>query len=109
MTIERFNTDKLIPLTGNYPADFEDIGLYRPELIEILDTGVAGDVYTLRHAIGRVPKGIRIINVALPAASAVGVTLGHLWYRIESDDEWTDTEINVRFTTANLHVLLEIV
>ena len=74
-----------------------------PVRVEITDTGVADSLNTVKHLLGRIPKGVLIINnvVPLPGASAT-------WYRLSTDAEWTDSEITLRFDVDNARVLLEV-
>jgi hypothetical protein len=70
------------------------------ELIEVADTGTAGTVVTLRHGLGRIPRGMVVVNVV--GTGAVG------WYRLSNDSAWTTQEISVRFDRNNARVLVEI-
>lgn len=103
--IERFNTDPVAPLTKDYFFDSDNIERTLPSFIEIADTGTAGDVNTIRHALGHVPRGMKIINVVVASTP----TNEPSWYRLADDDAWNETEMNVRFTEDNMHVLLEVI
>lgn len=70
---------------------------------EIPDTGTAGTINTFRHYLGRIPKGLNIINQVTPAG--IGPVL---WYREATDEEWTADAITLRFDVDNARVLLEV-
>lgn len=110
MSVGRFAIDT-IKLANNTP-DLQMIQEYLvPTLYEINDTGVADTLNTIRHGLNRIPRGVRIINVALPAADAPAA-VG--WYRKDNggreltDDVWDITDLRIRFSHDNLRVLLEI-
>lgn len=73
-----------------------------PYRVEIADTGLANSLNTVRHELGRVPVGLLVINCSVPANGAP------VWFRLDSDDDWTSTTITLRFDVANARVLLEI-
>lgn len=74
-----------------------------PTRVEIADTGTADSLNTVKHLLGRIPKGVLVINQVTPTPGG-----GATWYRLPTDAEWTDSEITLRFDTANSRVLLEI-
>jgi len=82
-----------------------------PAYVEIEDTGAAGSLNEAQHGLARVPRGLRIVNIAIP--NGVGPVAAS-WYREDGtdpnveDDVWTDSLIRVRFSHANLRVLLEV-
>lgn len=96
MAIERWNT---LPLA----AYSSDLLRAQAQFLEIVDTGAADSVNTILHGLGRVPRGVRLINQVLGAS---GVNFP---YRLATDDAWTDRKIAIRFPEANAHVLLEII
>lgn len=111
MTVARFSTERVALTPDANPNTLVMDTYLNPVLIEIEDTGTADSVNTLHHGLGRVPRGCRIVNVALPSASAPA---SPGWYRKETgsdstdDDPWTDTDMDIRFSHNNLRVLLEV-
>jgi len=72
------------------------------QLVEIEDTGTADSLNTIRHGLGRLPRGVRIVNAVVAAGADV------CWYRLTTDDDWTESVLTLRFRSANTRVLLEI-
>lgn len=100
--MERWWTGRLFARTRAVEVDWHTLATVMPDLVEVPDTGVADEVQTIRHGLGRVPKGIVIVNMSVPDASGVPVH----WYREYSDPAWTSKQISVRFTVAGASVLL---
>jgi len=72
-------------------------------LVEVEDTGTAGNLVVVRHQLGRVPRGMRIVN------QVTGVGVGPVgWGREPGDPAWTSVNLGARFDVANARVLLEI-
>jgi hypothetical protein len=69
-------------------------------LVEVSDTGTAGDVHVIRHGLGHVPRGLHVVNCV--GTGAVG------FYRVAGDDAWTEQELSVRFDRNNARILLEV-
>lgn len=102
---DRFSTDRpQIPLAYEQAVEvIEEHCL--PVLIEIADTDTAGTVNTIRHGLGRIPRGVRIARCVV--AAGAGPTVG-LAYQEANDENWTATTLNVRFADDNMRVLLEV-
>lgn len=97
---ERWHTD---PLYGHMSSErhaLEQVMYKAPAFFAVEDTGVADALYTLRHDLGRVPRGMRIINAV--ASDAPG------WYRLATDPDWTKTELSFRCTVASARLMLEV-
>jgi hypothetical protein len=114
MSVARFRKGNVTfhPTGGKDDVNWERVqhGLVS-EFIEIADTGAAGTVNAVRHGLGRVPRGVRLVQVVIgPGAGPVAVN----FYREDSgvqmadDDAWTETQIALRFSHANVRVLLEV-
>lgn len=95
MSVEQFQTSRFL----NDPNDPVRL---QPQLIQIEDTGAADSVNTILHQLYRIPRGVRIVNCALASADEC------VWYRLVTDDPWTDSIITLRFRCANARVLLEV-
>jgi len=110
MSVGRFSTERPTFVSGSVDILTMDT-LLNPHLFEIADTGAADSVNTIHHGLGRIPRGLRIVNVALPSGSAPA---SPGWYRKDSgnpatdDDPWTTTDMDIRFSHANLRVLVEV-
>ena len=64
--------------------------------------GESDTLIDIRHGLGRLPQGVRIVNAILASAGEV------TWYRLDGDKEWTDREVSLRFRFDDAEVLLEI-
>lgn len=95
MSIERWRTDKT-------HAVADDAVRLQPEYIAIDDTGTADDLIEIFHTLNRVPRGMRVVNLALGSAGDFS------WYRLSTDPEWTNRRISFRCRVANAQVLLEV-
>lgn len=100
--MERWDTRNSWAATGDARRDLESLQSVLGGLIEIPDTGSADAQVVVRHGLGRVPRGLRIVNAVVPSPGYV------CWYRIDPDDVWDEREIRLRFRAANARVLLEI-
>ncbi len=102
---ERFVTGPLLrfmPTGDAGDRNWQEAGRYLvSELVEVADTGAADTALVVAHGLGRVPRGVRLVN-----QGTSGVTN---WYRDVGDVDWTYREIVVRFDVANAHVLLELI
>lgn len=65
-------------------------------------TGEIDTLKIIRHGLGRIPQGARIVNMALNSAGEP------TWYRLLGDPKWTDREVSIRFRFDDAEVLLEI-
>ncbi len=74
-----------------------------PEEVVIEDVGVADTEYVLEHALGRVPRGMVIVNQVVPSGTAPVA-----WYRVEGDGDWTAREVVVRWTVGNAAVVIQL-
>lgn len=88
-----------------------DVRLQKPEdavrlqscFIEVEDTNtVASEPLVINHSLGRIPRGIRIVNMAL----AFGAECK--WWRYDFDPAWTDRVIYIRLNASGGRVLLEV-
>ena len=103
MSLERWITVAPWGATGNTKRDLEQLQFVLGKLHEIEDTGDSHTQITLRHDLGRVPRGMRIINLVTPFyPGEIG------WYRVDPHDTWDKRDMRIRFTMANARVLLEI-
>lgn len=105
MSVARFSTEtpEFIPDGSQNTRTLIALQAVR---IEVADTGAAGSVNTIHHGLGRLPIGYRLIRVELPAGAGTTQTIGTPY--AAQNDAWNLTDIELRFGTANLHVLLEI-
>lgn len=83
-------------------GSIDDVLRLQPVLVHVQDTGASDALVTIKHGLGRVPIGIRVINTVLQSAADFA------WYRLASDDDWTDTFITLRFRVSNAALLLEV-
>ena len=102
MTVERWHTDAMWRRTEDPVRDLRELERLRPVYVEIADTGDANSLHTLRHGLGRVPRGVRIVNVAVGASGDVS------WHRLDTDAAWTNEELSLRISAGNARVLLEV-
>lgn len=103
MTLERWSILPPWGATGNVRRDLEQLQAVQGLLHEIQDTGTANTQVTIRHNLGRMPRGMRIINCV--TASTPG-SIG--WYRLDPDDVWDSRDMRLRFLMGNARVLMEI-
>lgn len=81
--------------------NFRSIENWAPEELVLEDVGAADAVVVIPHGLRRLPRGLVIMNqVVLSGTDPVG------WYRLVTDDAWTEREVSVRFTVANAAVRL---
>lgn len=105
MSIDRFDTDRQ-QLPRPYEQALEVLEEFAfPVLIEIADTGTAGTINTVRHGLGRKPRSVQISRCVV--ATGTGVVAPAV-YQEADDNDWTNTEMNIRFSEDNLRVVLEI-
>lgn len=102
-TGERWNEGPVFVSHGNTLEDLLRLaGTSAERVIVNTPTGEADTLLEIRHGLGRVPQGVRIVNVVL--ASAEEPT----WYRLLEDKAWTEREVSIRFRFDDAEVLLEI-
>lgn len=109
MAVERFQSGPR--LRTGFLREVEDviqavteIVRLQPVLVEAVTGESAGDLVVVRHGLGRVPVGLKVVNGAAVGASA---PIG--WYRDEGDPAWTDAFLTVRFDVGGgARVLLEV-
>lgn len=80
----------------------EDLHRLQPQFIQIADTGAADSENVALHGLNRIPRGVRIVNCALGSADEC------VWYRLATDEPWTNRFLYLRFRCANARVLLEV-
>lgn len=81
----------------------EDMHRLQSQFIQVSDTGAADSLNTVLHNLNRVPRGFRIVNSAVASASAM------TWYRLATDDPWTDRLLTFRlWGTTSARILLEV-
>lgn len=102
MTLERWYEDRLWRATDQPVHDLRELERVQPVYVGIEDTGSANSVNTVRHGLGRVPRGVRIVNAVLGSSGDIS------WHRLTTDDAWTKEVITLRFSAANAQVLLEV-
>jgi hypothetical protein len=102
VSVERWDTSARWTYTGDTARDLRALEHNLGRLIEVEDTDAADAQIALRHGLGRVPTGMRVVNVV------TGVAGDCSWYRLDPDDTWDERIIRFRFRTANLRVLLEV-
>jgi len=102
MSIERWDTQQAWHATNDPVRDLWEMDRLQPLYVEIADTGAANGLNTVRHGMGRVPRGVRIVNAVLGASGDIS------WHRLTTDDAWTDQALTLRFSAANARVLLEV-
>lgn len=100
--IERFHTGpKLIP-SVSVEADVAEMHRLQPAYVEVASTTTAAQ--TIRHGLGRVPVGIRAVNMDVPTSTGDDAR----WYRETGDAAWTSETLTVRWTVSGARVLLEV-
>lgn len=95
----------LRPVAGDVGENFRAMREFAGVVVVVWDTGSAGVVMRIRHGLGCVPRGVRVINAVVPAGT--GGPLG--WYREEGDGDWTREEVVLRWTVSGAAVVLEII
>lgn len=100
--IERFFTGSRQRKALSIEADVTEMFRLQPVYVQLDLTTTAAQ--TIRHGLGRVPVGIRVVNMAVPAGTGDDVR----WYREKGDDPWTDELLIVRWSVADARVLLEV-
>lgn len=88
--------------TTRFAESVEELHRLQPQFIQVSDTGAVDSVNTILHSLNRIPRGCRIVNSALASGDEC------VWYRLATDDAWTDRLLTVRFRCANARVLLEV-
>lgn len=83
--------------------NFAALERWLPEEIVVEDVGAADTAMRIRHSLGRVPRGLEVINQVVPSG-----TDPVAWYRVEGDEAWTGVEVVVRWTVANARVVVRI-
>lgn len=74
-------------------------------VLVVCETGsTPGGVTVIRHGLGRVPRGMRIVNSSLPAGT--GQACG--WWREAGDADWGPVELTARFDVAGGTLLVEV-
>lgn len=99
---EFWATEKLRRWADSFQRFITQHDYESPYRVEVEDTGSANSLNTIRHELGYVPTGLKVINCSVPANGAP------TWFRLDTDDDWTATTITLRFDVANARVLLEI-
>ena len=100
---ERWKQGKVFVRKGSEIEDMlrlEDTSAER--IVVNISSGEIDNLQDLRHGLGRVPQGVRIINAILASAGEV------TWYRLDGDKEWTEREVSIRFRFDDAEVLMEI-
>lgn len=100
--IERWHTQQSWHATPDPIRDLREQDRLQPIYVEIADTGAANALNTVRHGMGRIPRGVRIVNAVLGASGSLS------FHRLDTDDAWTDQVLTLRFDAANARVLLEV-
>ncbi len=103
MAIERFDnlTGARLRRSNTIDTDVEQIYRMQPVLVE--HTTIAG-VNTIRHGLGRVPVGMKIVNMDVPSGTGAPCH----WYRETGDTAWTNAELSARFSVTASRLLLEV-
>lgn len=83
--------------------NFRGLEQWLPVDVEVLDTGAADVPLSVAHGLGRVPRGMQLLNQETGAGDGPVS-----WYRTAGDDAWTSRAVVVRFDVANARVLLRI-
>jgi hypothetical protein len=83
--------------------NFATLERWLPEEIVVEDVGAADTAMRIRHSLGRVPRGLEVINQVVPSG-----TEPVAWYRVEGDEAWTGTEVVVRWTVTSARVVVRV-
>lgn len=84
--------------------NFRTLERWLPQEIVVTDVGAADTPMVMAHSLGRVPKGLVVVNQVVPSG-----TDPVAWYRVDGDDAWTAREVTVRWTVANASVVVRVV
>ena len=94
------------PVFVSHGSTIEDLlrlaGTSAERVIVNTPTGEVDTLLEIRHGLGRVPQGVRIVNAVLASAGEP------TWYRLLGDKAWTEREVSLRFRFDDAEVLLEI-
>lgn len=102
-TSERWHEGMVFVSKGGVIEDFLRLEATSAERVIVnTPTGEIDTLMTIRHGLGRIPQGVRIVNMALNSAGEP------TWYRLLADPKWTDREVSIRFRFDDAEVLLEI-
>lgn len=71
--------------------------------VVVEDTGAADTAFSFTHGLGRVPRGLLIVNQEVPSG-----TDPVAWYRVTGDDAWGERDLTVRWTVSNARVLVRV-
>lgn len=102
--MERFRAGRGFELLEVPRVDWARLDSIAPIYVEVTDTGTAAAVLSIRHGLGRLPRGMKIVNQEV--ASGLGAHVD--WFRETGDADWDATFLTARFTQNNAHVLLEV-
>lgn len=83
--------------------NFSTLERWLPEEIVVEDVGAADTPMRIRHGLGRVPRGMVVMNQVVPSG-----TEPVAWYRVEGDEAWTAVEVVVRWTVGNARVVVRV-
>jgi len=83
--------------------NFRDLERWLPQEIVVEDVGAADTAMTIAHGLGRVPRGMTVVNQVVPSG-----TEPVAWYRVVGDDAWTARAVTVRWTVANAGVVVRV-
>lgn len=83
----------LMVLPGTLGPELVEFGVRMGalEVVDLVSGYVAGEVLTVRHGLGRVPRGMVVVNQQGGVAP-----LG--WWREAGDAAWTETEVSARWS-----------
>ncbi len=102
-TSERWNEGMVFVSQGSTIEDLLRLEATSSERVIVnTPTGELDSLLTIGHGLGRIPQGVKIVNVSLNSAGEP------TWYRLLGDPEWTDREVSLRFRFDDAEVLLEI-
>ena len=101
-TLQRFIKYTPAIRTPRTDLDAKQLAQLSPVYHEITDTGTINSLWTIRHGLGRTPRGVRIVQAILAASGDVS------FHRLDTDPDWTDVNLYIRFRPANSRVLLEV-
>lgn len=106
MAIERWVAQgRLIfyPVGGIGDENFRNLARWLPQEVVVEDVGAADTAMTIEHGLGRVPRGMVVVNQVVPSG-----TEPVAWYRVAGDDAWTARAVVVRWTVANAGVVVRV-
>lgn len=88
-------------LGGVVDDNFVVLERWLPQEVVVSDVGTADVPMRIMHGLGRVPRGLVVMNQVVPSGTdPVG------WYRVAGDDAWTEREVVVRWTVSNASVVV---